>query len=100
VHAICEEYRAAATIDHASDEEDRRAGRKIFCPVLVLWSAGSGLDTWYSDAGGPLGIWRDWANDVSGYAIPGGHLSAAELRRDDRRVARVLRQVVARRLNR
>jgi haloacetate dehalogenase len=57
VHAICEEYRAAATIDRANDEEDRRTRRKIFCPVRVLWSAGSGLDTWYPDAGGPLGIW-------------------------------------------
>jgi haloacetate dehalogenase len=73
VHAICEEYRAAATIDRANDDEDRWSGRKISCPVFVLWSAGSGLDKWYSDAGGPLGIWRAWADDVSGHAIPGGH---------------------------
>src|SRR5262249_58206069 len=38
VHAICEEYRAAATLDHQHDLEDRRAGRRIACPVLVLWS--------------------------------------------------------------
>src|SRR5262245_7709686 len=73
VHAICEEYRAAATIDFARDKEDRDAGRRIACPVLVLWSKGSGLDKWYEDAGGPLGIWRDWAGDVSGRAIAGGH---------------------------
>jgi haloacetate dehalogenase len=73
VHAICEEYRAAATIDFARDTEDRDAGRRIACPVLVLWSAGSPLDTWYEDAGGPLGIWRDWAADVTGRPISGGH---------------------------
>ena len=36
VHAICEEYRAAATLDFARDMEDRKAGRKIGCPVLAL----------------------------------------------------------------
>jgi haloacetate dehalogenase len=72
-HAICEEYRAAATIDVATDLQDRQAGRRIACPLLVLWSAGGGLDTWYAESGGPLGIWREWANDVSGRAIAGGH---------------------------
>jgi haloacetate dehalogenase len=73
VHAICEEYRAAATIDTARDVEDRDAGRRITCPTLVLWSAGSGLDRWYEAAGGPLGIWSEWAADVAGHAISGGH---------------------------
>ena len=73
VHAICEEYRAAATIDPARDAEDRAAGRRIACPVLALWGAGGPLDTWYADAGGPLGIWRDWATDVTGRPIAGGH---------------------------
>ncbi len=73
VHAICEEYRAAATIDFAGDLEDRDAHRRIACPMLVLWSAGSPLDTWYEEAGGPLGIWRDWAADVTGRPISGGH---------------------------
>jgi haloacetate dehalogenase len=73
VHAICEEYRAAATIDFASDTEDREADRRIMCPAFVLWSEGSGLDTWYEEAGGPLGIWRDWTVDVRGRPISGGH---------------------------
>lgn len=66
VHAICEEYRAAASIDFAKDIEDRDAGRRIVCQTLVHWSEGSGLDNWYRDAGGPLGIWRSWATDVTG----------------------------------
>lgn len=73
VHAICEEFRAAATIDIANDEEDRRAGRRIRCPVLALWSADSALDQWYGESGGPLGIWRAWAIEVTGRAIAGGH---------------------------
>jgi haloacetate dehalogenase len=72
-HAICEEYRAAATIDVERDNSDRQAGRRIACPTLVLWAAGGALDTWYADAGGPLGIWRAWASDVTGHAIAGGH---------------------------
>ena len=36
VHAICEDYRAAATLDFAHDEANRREGRRITCPVLAL----------------------------------------------------------------
>ncbi|HEY8181415.1 MAG TPA: alpha/beta hydrolase [Thermoanaerobaculia bacterium] len=72
-HSICEEFRAAATLDLARDRADRKANRRIACPVLVLWSADSALDTWYGDEGGPLGIWRAWADDVRGHAVAGGH---------------------------
>jgi haloacetate dehalogenase len=73
VHAICEEYRAAATLDLARDTEDVSASRRIACPVLALWGKGGPLDLWYENAGGPLGIWKHWASDVTGRAIPGGH---------------------------
>jgi haloacetate dehalogenase len=70
-HAICEEYRAAADIDRADDRADREAERKIRCPTLVLWSAQGPLDAWYAE--GPVALWRDFADDVSGYALEGGH---------------------------
>jgi haloacetate dehalogenase len=73
VHAICEEYRAAATLDRTADARDRVAGRRIECPVLALWSADGPLDRWYALAGGPLGIWSRWANDLRGRPISGGH---------------------------
>ena len=38
-HAICEEYRAAATIDREHDKSDRARGRRIVCPLLMLWTA-------------------------------------------------------------
>jgi len=69
--AICEEYRAAASIDIEHDRADRIAGRKIACPVLALWSAQGPLDSWYPD--GPLALWRQLADNVGGQAIEGGH---------------------------
>lgn len=54
-------------------KEDQRQGNRIQCPVLALWSADGPLDTWYAEAGGPLNIWRNWAHDVRGSALPGGH---------------------------
>jgi haloacetate dehalogenase len=78
LHAICEEYRAAAAIDRAHDQADLAAGRRIRCPVLALWGAGGALDTWYAEAGGPLALWRAWAGDVQGHAIEGGHFFPEE----------------------
>ena len=77
-HAICEEYRAAATLDRAHDAEDRLAGRLISAPVLALWARGGALDSWYTDAGGPLGLWRWWAERVGGRAVDGGHFFPEE----------------------
>jgi haloacetate dehalogenase len=72
-HAICEEFRAAATIDREHDEADRASGRMIDCPVLVLWDGSGALENWYCDDGGPLGIWRRWASNVRGRPMTGGH---------------------------
>ena len=69
VHAICEDYRAAATIDFSHDETDRRTGRRITCPVLALWGQKGFLEEWYD----VLEIWRGWADDVRGRALPCGH---------------------------
>ncbi|MER9328161.1 alpha/beta hydrolase [Mesorhizobium sp. M0488] len=78
VHAICEEYRAAATLDCEHDHADKAAGRTIRCPVLALWSGQGALAEWYADDGGPLALWRDWAGDVRGQAMPGGHFFPEE----------------------
>jgi haloacetate dehalogenase len=78
-HAICEEYRAAATGDREHDTADRRAGRRIACPVLVLWSGPGALGTWYTEAGGPLALWRAWAADVRGRPLDAGHFFPEEL---------------------
>jgi haloacetate dehalogenase len=78
VHAICEEYRAAAGLDREHDWHDMALGRRIVCPLLALWSAEGGLATWYEGEGGPLGLWRQWCDDVSGRPVEGGHFFPEE----------------------
>jgi haloacetate dehalogenase len=78
VHAICEEYRAAATIDREHDEADRASGRRIACPLLVLWSAHGALGTWYTERGGPITLWQAWGDDVRGHALSAGHFFPEE----------------------
>jgi haloacetate dehalogenase len=77
-HAICEEYRAAATIDREHDKADRVSGRKIACPLLVLWSARGALDNWYVEESGPIALWREWGDHVEGCALNAGHFFPEE----------------------
>jgi haloacetate dehalogenase len=61
IHAICEDWRAAADIDLEMDEAEEKADRKIEAPLLALW-AGKGavgglwnvLDVWRRHANGPV----------------------------------------------
>jgi haloacetate dehalogenase len=77
-HAICEEYRAAATIDRRHDQADLASGRRIACPVLALWSAHGALASWYADDGGPVALWRAWSDHVRGHAMDAGHFFPEE----------------------
>jgi haloacetate dehalogenase len=70
---ICSDYRAAFHLDRALDAEDRTAGRRIVCPVLVHWGDSEGA---MSD--GPLPVWRRWASDVRGGPLPCGHFIPEE----------------------
>jgi haloacetate dehalogenase len=75
IHAMCEDYRAGATIDYQLDEADRQAGRKLTCPVLALWSQHEkqyqGLDV--------RAVWQAWAErPVQGRAFDCGHHLAEE----------------------
>lgn len=79
IHAICEEYRAAATLDRQHDQLDRLAGRRIRGPLLVLWSGDGALGTWYREEGGPVALWREWSEDVQGHAIDAGHFFPEEV---------------------
>jgi haloacetate dehalogenase len=78
IHGICEEYRAGATLDRQHDTVDRQAGRRIHCPLLVLWSARGALNDWYGDAAGPIGLWQAWSDDVRGCALDAGHFFPEE----------------------
>jgi haloacetate dehalogenase len=68
VSAICEDYRAGATVDRQLDEADR--GREIGCPVLCLWGGRGALPVFYGDV---LAVWRPWAPRATGRAVDASH---------------------------
>ena len=72
IHAMCEDYRAAATIDLEHDEADR--DRKVGCPLLALWGESGVVEKLYDVPG----VWREYASDVRGRALPAGHFLAEE----------------------
>ena len=75
IMGMCEDYRAAATIDLVHDRMSRAEGRKVRCPTLVLWGAKGRVGGWYD----PLALWREYcAKEVSGGAVESGHYLAEE----------------------
>jgi len=67
IHAMCEDYRAAASIDLKHDEADLQ--KKITVPLVALWSAPGAMGRLYD----VLAIWRERGTRVSGKGLPGGH---------------------------
>jgi haloacetate dehalogenase len=67
VHAICEDYRAAAGIDLEQDAAD--SAQRVQAPLLALWGRDSVVGQLYD----VLETWREKALDVHGHAVPGGH---------------------------
>ena len=75
INAICEDYRAAATIDLIHDKATRENNIKLKMPILVLWGKKGKIDQWYD----PLSIWQSYCNqEVKGNAIDTGHYLAEE----------------------
>ena len=75
IKAICEDYRAAATIDLIDDKKSRDNNIKIKAPTLVLWGNKGKLEQWYE----PLSIWQNYcSSDLRGNAINSGHYLAEE----------------------
>jgi len=74
IAATCADYRAGASIDRTHDRADRDAGRKIACPLLVLW----GRRYLTAKDAAPLKTWRDWAEDAREIALDCGHFLAEE----------------------
>lgn len=73
IHAACEDYRAGATIDLVHAKETR--GRRLKCPLLVLWGERSTIARLYD----VKKVWREQARDIRGRAMPAGHHLAEEL---------------------
>jgi haloacetate dehalogenase len=74
IHASCEDYRAAASIDLVHDDADRDEGRKVACPLLTLWGGRGVMERLYD----VQEVWRGYADDVRGKPIDGGHFLAEE----------------------
>jgi haloacetate dehalogenase len=75
VHAMCEDYRAAATIDLEHDRADREAGRKLELPLRVLWGEHGVVARCFDT----LPLWEELASDVSGKAVACGHYIPEEV---------------------
>ncbi len=75
ITGMCEDYRAAATIDLQHDRISRSEGRRVQCPMLALWGAKGKVGGWYD----PVTLWRDYCDaEVSGAAVDSGHYLAEE----------------------
>jgi len=72
IHATCEDYRAAATIDLEHDAED--SDRKVTCPLLVLWGDKGVVHRLFE----PVADWKTLATDVRGKPLPSGHFLVEE----------------------
>lgn len=72
IHATCEDYRAAATIDLVHDRKDLK--KKLRMPVLVLWGRRGVIERFFD----PIRDWREVAQDVRGKALDCGHFLPEE----------------------
>jgi len=75
IHASCEDYRAAASIDLVHDRTDRDSGRKVRCPLLAIWGEHGVIERCFK----PLDEWRRVADDVRGRTLPAGHYLPEEV---------------------
>jgi haloacetate dehalogenase len=74
IHAVCEDYRAAVSIDLVHDEADLQRKLDIPVPVLVLWGERSHVNRSYK----PIEAWLERASDVRGRMLPCGHYPAEQ----------------------
>jgi len=72
IHATCEDYRAAATIDLVHDKQDLR--RKLKMPVMAIWGKQAVVEALFDC----LADWREVALDVRGRALACGHFIPEE----------------------
>jgi len=72
VHAMCEDYRASVSVDLAEARKDIEQGKKIKCPVMVLWGKHGVIEKCF-DA---VAEWKEVADegvDVTGMSVDCGH---------------------------
>lgn len=76
VHAMCEDYRASASIDLEHDRASRVAGDRVRCPLRVVWGERGVIERFFD----PLELWQAQAEQrVSGRSLDAGHFLAEQL---------------------
>ena len=73
-HAICEDYRASATLDLVHDRADVAQGRKLAQPLRVLYGEHGAVGRCFDVAA----LWRERAHEVACRSFPCGHYIAEE----------------------
>jgi len=73
IHASCEDYRAARTIDIDHDNADGR--RKLEVPLQILWAKNGAIEKCFE----PMNLWQNRASNVIGEAMTCGHYMAEEI---------------------
>lgn len=74
VRAMCEAFRACASIDYATELADLSSGKHVQCPTLVIWGERGAL----GELEHPLTYWKPWCGHVVGACIGAGHWIAEE----------------------
>ncbi|KAI4211171.1 MAG: hypothetical protein LQ351_006071 [Letrouitia transgressa] len=73
VHGMCEDYRAARSEDWREQQEDEKVGRRIRCPLRVLWGTEGVVGRRFK----PAEVWRHYCEegmvDAGSEGVQGGH---------------------------
>ena len=76
LHGVCEDYRAAVTVDMAMDTADYEAGRKVQCPTAVYWGEKSHTNKFFD----PYKAWPEYVADLRKLMpLPCGHYPAEQV---------------------
>lgn len=70
--AMCADFRASFHLDREHEAEDRAAGARIACPVLLV----TGEDE--AQLADAADVWRSWTRDLTTARVPGGHFNPEE----------------------
>ena len=76
IHGVCEDYRAAVTVDMEMDTADFEAGRKVNCPTAVYWGEKSHTEKYYN----PRTAWPQYSSNIVRIrSLPCGHYPAEQV---------------------
>lgn len=76
IHGVCEDYRAAVTVDFEMDKADFEAGRKVKCPAAIFWGEKSHTEKFFD----PRAAWPQYCADIRRIRpLPCGHYPAEQV---------------------